>query len=125
MSDNAETQKEFYGHLATELINNNYNIVRGRDLQSARNPDDEVPAMICASIGGIGPHITPTKLLLTDNNATKLTHRCQGRCRWCSRKTTHHCSVCIDSPEIKDLGWIRDTKKGKTCFAEHLLKCHP
>jgi hypothetical protein len=125
MSDNAETQKEFYGHLATELIDNNYNIVRGRDRQSARNPDDEVPAMICAPIGGIGPHITPTKLLLTDNNGTKLTHRRQGRCRWCSRKTTHHCSVCIDSPEIKDLGWICDTKKGKTCFAEHLLECHP
>jgi hypothetical protein len=46
MSDNAETQKEFYGHLATELIDNNYNIVRGRDRQLARNPDDEVPAMI-------------------------------------------------------------------------------
>jgi hypothetical protein len=73
MSDNAETQKEFYDRLATELIVNSYNIVRGRDRQSARNLDDKA-----APIGGTGPHITPTKLLLTDNNGTKLTHCHQG-----------------------------------------------
>jgi hypothetical protein len=127
MADNTETQKEFYGHLATELIDNNYNNVggRGRRQQSEDDADASGNMMLCGPIGGVGPHITPTKFLLTNKNGEKLNHRRQGRCRTCGDKTTHHCSACIDSPEIKDLGWICNTKTGKSCFAEHLVNAHP
>jgi hypothetical protein len=121
-----ETQKEFYGHLAAELIDNNFDNVGGQ--RRRRNADDS--AYDCAVIdsrtgearSGIDIHLTPTKLKRKDKHGNFTNKTFQGRCRVCSEKTTHQCSQCRD--ESTDPSWICHTSKGKMCFPTHLTKVH-
>ena len=53
----------------------------------------------------------------------------QGRCKECGKKTTHCCSDCVDAMESDSesgpkTAWICTAKKGKMCFANHMLRCH-
>ena len=121
-NDNNEKQKTFYGHLASELIDNNLDKVGGRKRNVYNNDDEDFGGknLHVKPRSGIGAHITPTKLRLND----KSTHSKQGRCRVCKQKTTYCCSVCNDDINTNDEGWICHTKLGKSCFPEHLRQCH-
>jgi Transposase IS4 len=117
-----ESQKNFYGNLAAELIDNNYDRVGGaRAKRRSDSSDDEIIDSFPKS--GVDAHLTPTKIRRNDKN-DRGTHSFQGRCRVCKLKTTYQCSVCRDDPNIKDQGWLCHTKNGKTCFPEHLAAHH-
>jgi heat shock protein HspQ len=122
--DNVESQKTFYGHLAAELIDNTVDRVGGyASSRQIRSPNDDECIDYDASItprAGVGAHLTPTKLRLTN----KPTHSRQGLCRVCKQKTTLCCSECQDDPSIIDEGWICYTKNKKNCFARHLRDKH-
>jgi hypothetical protein len=79
-NDNAQTedQKEFYGHLAAELIDNTYDTVGTR-----RSPGKN--SAICQVVGvpraGEGPHLTPTRRKRKDKDGKETNHSFQGHCR--------------------------------------------
>jgi hypothetical protein len=124
--NSAESQKEFYGRLAAELIDNTYDIVGGgrRSINSGTIVGDDTDRQSPPKCG-IDAHLTPTKLKRKDRDGNCTPYGRQGRCRVCKEKTTYHCSMCREDPDITDLGWICHTKKGKTCFPTHLAECHP
>jgi hypothetical protein len=125
---NGENQKDFYGHLAAELIDNNYDNVGGGSRRSSSNTttDDFSPAVNRRTgepRAGVDAHITPTKRRIK-RNGVLTTHSQQGRCRECLKKTTYHCSVCQDDPDIHDAGWICHSKNGNMCFPDHMKRVH-
>lgn len=127
-NDNGETQKEFYGKLAAELIDNRYDNIGGR----RRPPQDpeffEDSPVINRNTGqlrsGVDAHLTPTKRRQTSREGHQKPFALQGKCKVCKTcKTTYECSVCRDNGVANP--WICHTKKGKRCFAMHLAECHP
>jgi hypothetical protein len=117
-----ETQKEFYGNLAEELIDNTLGQVNLRTPRAARtaaatasaiNPSDGSPRM------GTHAHLTPTKRKRKNSN-----HALQGNCKECMKKTKYCCSLCKDNPEKSKEQWICPTDKGKMCFSAHLQTVH-
>ena len=54
-----ETQKDFYSHLANDLIDNNYDSVCAR--RSPANPSSESPFGMALPRSGASTHLTPTK----------------------------------------------------------------
>jgi hypothetical protein len=118
-----EVQKDFYGHLAAELIDNNYDCVGGnRAKRNHMMANDSVNTTNLQS--GVDARLTPTKHRRTDKN-DRGTHSRQGQCRYCKKyHTTYQCSICRDDPDIKDHGWLCHTKTGRKCYPEHMLKVH-
>jgi Transposase IS4 len=129
--NNGETQKEFYGRLATELIDNKFDFI-GRSSARAKdnnnNDDDDAfdSPVIDRNTGvarsGVDAHITPTKRRQRDVRGNEKTHALQGRCKMCSSLTTYECSVCRDEHVANP--WICHTKKGKMCFPQHIARSH-
>ena len=80
---NTETQKEFYGHLAAELIDNSYDTVGG---SGSRRSGNETPpnSAICNRTGdpraGEGAHLTPTRKKRKDRHGNITNHSFQGHC---------------------------------------------
>ncbi len=91
-SNIGETQKEFYGRLATELIDNRYDIVGSGGRRRNNNNDDDVddffdsPA-VDRNTGtarcGVDAHITPTRRRQRDANGNEKPFALQGKCRVC------------------------------------------
>jgi hypothetical protein len=104
-----ETQKEFYGDLAAELIDNNYDGGRIEQQNHAqRSTNNEAPPVqvVNPRTGeirqGVDLHLTPTKHKRMDHGvATKL--RYQGCCVRCGAKTTWCCSGYEDDEEVKKI----------------------
>jgi hypothetical protein len=124
-----ENQKEFYGHLAAELIDNTYDNVGGTGARQSPGTEREAPnSAICPCTGGPrareGAHLTPTRRKRKDQHGNITNQSFQGHCRVCKAKTTFQCSVCKDDPDIIDEGWICHTKTDRMCFPIHLDKCH-
>jgi hypothetical protein len=129
-----ETQKEFYGRLAAELIDNRYdNIGRTTRQRGGVNDDDnnneddffDSPAIDRDTRNvraGVGPHVAPTTRRQRDQNGNEKPYAMQGKCRVCKALTTHECSVCQD--EHVPNPWICHTKKRGMCFAKHLKEKH-
>jgi hypothetical protein len=128
--NNAESQKDFYGHLAAELIDNTYDQVGGTGARRSFGMDDtaEGSPAVCHRTGGpragVSAHLTPTKRRIKDKEGCLTPNSFQGRCRVCKKKTTYQCSVCKDDPDIHDEGWICHTKKGQMCFPTHITQSH-
>jgi hypothetical protein len=117
-----ETQQEFYGHLAAELIDNNF-----------RNADDSLhdsAATIDSRTGEapsiVGIHLKQTTLKRKNKDGNYTARTFQGRCRICGQKTTHQCSQCTDfnCEQGNNNAWICHTSKRKMCFPTHLTKVH-
>ena len=102
-----EDQKEFYGHLASELIYNTYDMVGGTGSRRSTEKDTATTA-VCDLTGnpraGEGAHLTPTRRKRKDKDGKITNHSFQGHCRVCRLKTTFQCSVCKDDPNIADEG---------------------
>lgn len=123
-----ETQKDFYGHLAAELIDNKYDGVQRRviaagegtesgELVDVRNPrTGEIRR-------GLDIHLTPTKRKrITNGVETK--HAYQGRCNVCQKKTMLICSCCDDDSNIKNDVYICDPRGGTKCWPFHITSKH-
>jgi hypothetical protein len=105
-----ETQKGFYGHLESKLIDINYiggRVERRRNTQRG-NGDDLPPAQVINPWTGeirrgINVHFIPINHRQMDHGvATNQPY--QGRCIGCGTKTTWCCSGCKDDDEVtKDI----------------------
>ncbi len=128
-NNNSETQKEFYGRLAAELIDNHYDSIGGGNRRNNNNDDvDEFfdsPAVdrnTGTARSGVDAHITPTRKRQKDSKGNEKPFALQGKCRVCKALTTHECSVCRD--ENVPNPWICHTKKGGMCFPQHIAQHH-
>jgi Transposase IS4 len=127
-TNKVEVQKDFYAHLAAEMIDNTFDRVTPVGRSPSSIDDDEEADLYCRTTGaprcGISAHLTPTNRKRKTRGGTRLSYSLQGRCRECSSKTTYCCSICKDDPDIDDAGWLCMTRKGKTCFPDHLQRIH-
>ena len=125
-TESSETQKDYYMHLAEELIDNCYdNDGPRRTRKRSRciaSPDGELLE---------GPIITPHIIATTRKrrcNGIDTNHLLQGRCLICSKKTSSLCSQCNadrsndDDETTTRVPWICDTKSGRECFLIHLCE---
>jgi Transposase IS4 len=128
-----ERQKVFYMNLASEMIDNRLDVAGRTTRQHARVGiyDDEsigesyaINSVTGAPRCGAAAHLTPTKRFRVTLAGVQTRTRFQGHCRVCDAKTTHQCSVCVDSADINDAGWICTAKNGKRCFSDHLRIVH-
>jgi hypothetical protein len=130
------TQKDFYMHLAEEVIDNEYDNrneagrtgrVRRR---TTRDPSVFYSPTIAARTGlprsGEGAHITPTKRMRKKRDGTPTRHLFQGRCMVCDKKCTSLCSQCVDEGADPNLNcaYICTTKGSNLCFATHMTQKH-
>jgi hypothetical protein len=123
-----ETQKDFYGNLATELIDNNED---GRSTRSSGvQPNVAVASAVDTATGlpvsGIGPHLTPTRHKRKLHGRVQSKQKKQGRCRVCPKGvSTMVCSVCkAEGNEV----FICNTDENsgfRMCFAQHMEEYHP
>jgi hypothetical protein len=127
--DNTETQKQFYGRLAAELIDNNEGMAMRPTRR--RQTDDNQSPVIDRDTGrptsGIGPRITPTKKKRKNKDGTTSNSCWQGYCDVCHEKTTHVCSVCSNDASVNKEVFVCNTKRWQQvsmCFHDHLRTQH-
>jgi Transposase IS4 len=124
-----ESQKEFYGNLAAELIDNSFDRIgmRNRCLDF-EHTTHEADSVIDKRNGlprfGTAAHLTPTKRKRKRKDGSNTNYSFQGRCRVCSFKTMFECSLCKDNPETQNESWLCSTIHGKMCFPNHLAMYH-
>ena len=117
----AVNQKEFYSVLAEELIDNTYH-EKGRAARRSFQEEACIQAVESGSPkAGVLTHLTPIKRFKNNMHGQKLSHRYQGRCKVCSKKTTWQCSDCEDNGKAV---FLCPTKNGKRCFVEHISHVH-
>jgi hypothetical protein len=97
-----EIQKDFYGHLTAELIDNNYYHIGGRMQHNVGSPDGSSDSNLIDTCtgeprSGIDTHLSPTKCRRKNKWGMETANRFQGICTVCEAKTVYQCSVCIDS----------------------------
>jgi hypothetical protein len=121
-----ESQKTFYGHLATEFIDNQYETVTGNTRQKRRHNDDEyayetayVDPLTGFASSGEGIHLRKCNKTRANQN-----HTAQGRCCVCQAKTRLVCSECAKDTSSRSLPWICNPETGRMCFATHRSKEH-
>ena len=84
-----ESEKQFYGHLAEELIENKFD--------GQVRPHEHMEQTRSTS-SGMRVHLSPTKKKRSGRNRHANTKfKYQGRCNVCGQKTTWVCSVCCDA----------------------------
>jgi hypothetical protein len=124
-----EIQKDFYGHLAAELIDNKYDHIGSRRQHAAGSPDGSFDSNLIDNRtgeprSGIDAHLSPTKRRRKNKWGRETANTFQGRCTVCRSKTIYQCSVCIDSQPNCDKAWLCHTKSGKLCFPQHMSDKH-
>jgi hypothetical protein len=131
-----ETQKEFYGYLAAELIDNTFDVVLARSRNSPSStslsyPDEKQgisAAVMCSVTGaarcGLDIHLTPTKRKRKNREGVETSFSFQGRCRVCGLKTKYECSACKDEIPTQQQ-WICHSSTERMCFPTHLQRVHP
>jgi Transposase IS4 len=123
---NKETQKAYYGNLAAELIDNNFDQVGGVARRRSRNDDDEDPVdvdlidpMTGLARSGDGVYLRRcTRKRKNDN------HVHQGRCLVCKVKTSYVCAKCVDDDNAIRQPWVCNPETGRMCFATHRMQKH-
>ena len=132
--DKKEKQKDFYGYLAEELIDNRYDERGGsrERLRSNNSPrrklmNDLGTSPLIQNDGssrcGLSIHLTPTKRKRIDKKGKISENSFQGRCSLCGSKTTWCCSKCEDDESLGKSIFICHTKSKRMCFAEHVEIC--
>jgi hypothetical protein len=125
---NKETQKQFYGRLAAELIDNKEGAIVTRERPSGvAGLQQAIERGTGRPTSGIGPRITPTKKRRKKADGSISNSCWQGYCVVCSSKTTHVCSVCNDDPDVDKEVFVCNTKRRQNlamCFHEHLRSAH-
>ena len=124
-----ELQSEFYVCLAEELIDHNINSQpqpRRNSGEDESDINDESPVMTCTGRvrAGLSCHLTPTKCRHRTGDGELTTHRLQGRCFECGKKTTYLCSACMDNDNESKTPWLCHTEKRPACFANHYKHTH-
>ena len=122
-----ETQKQFYGYLSAELIDNNYDRVGGQVRQANVNNSfvdiDINPDLVDPVTGkpraGDGVYIRRCTKRRKNTN-----HVHQGRCMVCKIKTSYICAACMDDEDNPKQPWVCNSETGRMCFATHRMLKH-
>jgi Transposase IS4 len=127
-----ETQKEFYGHLATELIDNNEGRrVTRRSAGGAEEEGGGIAALIVdrdtgLPKSGVAAHLTPTRMKRKLRGQQQKRQKKQGRCRVCPKGvSTMVCSVCREQGTEFFICSTNENAGYRMCFLKHLEECHP
>ena len=127
------TQNEFYMDLAEELIDNNYDRVRGtasrgqqQSYSSSPTNDNLIHPRTGELRAGVSAHLTPTKKKRKRRDGSVTNHLKQGYCDECGKKTKYNCSECYDKSLEEGTAekWLCHTDTGRNCFLNHMNKCH-
>ena len=123
-----ELQSEFYVCLAEELIDNKIDSrpqCQRNSGEDGSDSNDESSVMMCTGRvrAGIRCHLTPTKRRRHTRDGELTAQRLQGHCIECGKKTTYHCSACMDNDDESKTPWLCHTEKQHACFAN--LYKHP
>lgn len=122
---NKETQKAFYGNLATELIDN-FDQVGGVSRRRSRNDDDEDPVDVdlIDPITGLARSGDGVYLRRCTRKRKNDNHVHQGRCLDCKVKTSYVCAKCVDNNNLICQPWVCNPETGRMCFATHRMQMH-
>ncbi|KAG7352288.1 transposase IS4 [Nitzschia inconspicua] len=138
----SETQSEFYSWLAEELIDNSYDkdpIWRSTgSVTEASPPQHLFDSRTGAGRSAIQAHLTPTKRKRKVKGVIMQNQFYQSQCVVCASKfkgqkrkgfkSSFLCSICndesLDSTAAESKVWLRHSKYGRNCFAEHMAACH-
>ena len=130
--DEVESQDEFYGYLAEELIDNSYDTTGTRGRQgcgvggqsSARGWDSTlVDRRTGMTRCGTDLHLTPTKRRRRSRGVEMPRQAFQRDCRVCkTRKSKFICSTCFDEKNLEVS--LCHSETGRNCFALHVDKFH-
>jgi Transposase IS4 len=121
-----ESQKEFYGHLSAELIDNTYDSVGGqtRRQESQNLDEDGLDPDLVDPLTGLARSGDGVYLRKVTRKRKNQNHVHQGRCIECKKKTSYICSACIDDDNSARQPWICNSETGRMCFASHRMKKH-
>lgn len=108
-------QTQFYEQLATELIDNTFDVTGTRQRAVPANPEEDVTHLAY----GVGTHLVPT----TKRRHPSTNHLAQRQCLECSYKTSLVCSTCRDTPGVKE-AFLCGPRTGRSCFAGHMRSTH-
>ncbi len=115
----AMTQREFYTTLATELIDNCYDIPHTRH----HHVSSMSPVRFHSVSSGVGVHLTPTKRKRKTGGGQMTNFRLQNNCVICKvMKTSMICSECR-TRENRQI-WLCSSITRRDCFARHISDEH-
>ena len=120
-----ESQKQFYGNLAAELIDNTFDQVGG--VARARNNNSQNDEFDPAFIDPITGHARSgdgVYLRRCTKKRKNTNHVFQGRCKVCHQKTSYVCGACADDDNDVRQPWICNSETGRMCFATHRAMNH-
>ena len=110
-------QREFYEELASKLIFNSYDVVRGRSRHGRSEVEYVTPVK---RTSGVGIHMTPTNKK-RKQNGVETKYATQNNCRVCKvKKTTQVCSSSSDSNREKVC--VCGPATERDCFSTNLLE---
>ena len=121
-------ENDFYVFLAEGLIENNLDSTQ-RQRRDRNNSSNYMPSGSSplhrndgSYSSGLGCHLTPTKRRKKDKPDQCFQHRCAA----CGRKTTHGCSICLNSEDAQKQkkAYFCHTRYGRECFADHIMMEH-
>ena len=115
-----ESEYDFYARLADEMIDNNLD--QGYGTRNTSNSNASPTSTIVEPIGnlssGVGIHLTPTKKRRKmKGEITKFLQ--QDWCKECNQKKYKSTYICSECGKI-----LCHPKSGRSCFSEHVQKCH-
>jgi hypothetical protein len=114
----AMSQGEFYGALATELIENKWDEV---ELRQRVTSDIEPANWADRPRSGISAHLTPAKRNRKNKDCETLPYALFGKCGECKRsKSRFLCSVCSDEDGTLCKTFLCNTSTGRPCFRNHV-----
>ena len=120
LGENTEDEQDFYENLAEEMIDNDYERVYTRRSRGTTTTEATRVTNV------VSAHLTPTqqrrKKRMPDGSFVETSYRQQMRCKVCGKKTIYLCSQCQSENETHL--FLCDTKKGDTCFAQHVAEYH-
>ena len=119
-----ESQKQFYGNLAAELIDNTYDHVGGGVRVRNEVNDDNLDPEFIDPITGLARPGDGVYLRRSTQKRKNTNHVHQGRCKVCQQKTSYLCGACADDENGIRQPWICNTETGRMCFATHRAMCH-
>jgi Transposase IS4 len=125
MTKGNETQKQFYSHLATELIDNNFDTVApAARHQGSLSPESPAATVIRNRRSGVSTHLTPTKRKRKRLDGAVTNAAYQGKCVICRKKTKFMCSECVDDSPSDSGVYLSHTDRERDCFSQHMANVH-
>ena len=128
-------QADFHNYLAEEMIDNTYDRLmiqhekrrRRTIVDSADYVDDKNPLfgrINGAPRCGIALHVTPTKKSRKKRDGAETQYLLQGECKVFQKKTTHVCSDCADTDEVRNEIWVCHPKTNRPFFSQNVHSTH-